>query len=455
MNKRLIWIYILSGAIYFTQGIEGLPGLSLFLFLKEHLHFSPEKIMYISAITGLAWIIKPIWGFLIDNYMSFKKWITLSLLGSIAISLFLGLNPVLTLPIIIITGLLANYNAASRDVAVDAIMCVEGKETKNCDKIQAIQWICITIASIAVGLGGGYIAQHYDYRLAYLCLIPIYLIISYIALQYKTDKILATTEVTITKIYEKEIEIHFKDDTFCLIPIEKINDKSLLSYGQTINYQVMITPDGVKYEKFVNFKNSSKNILKICSSYIQLFTDKKFLLAALFLFLYKFSPSFGTPLSFIERDVFKWSAQWMGTLGAIVSCFEILGAIIFFKYCKQINIKRWLTISVFLGATTTISYLYFTPVSAVIYGIMYAILGMFVHLIVMSFLAQSTISGKEATSFALLCSVNNFAAGTASSLSGAYLYPIIGLQPLIIISAVTSFLCLPIIRKLKIGAVNE
>ena len=126
-NKKLFWIYILSGAIYFTQGVEGLPGLSLFLYLKEQLHFTPEKVMYIASITGIAWIIKPLFGYLIDNYLSKKKWIILSLLGSIGIALYLGLSPILTVPILIITGIIANYNSASRDVAVDGIMCVDGK----------------------------------------------------------------------------------------------------------------------------------------------------------------------------------------------------------------------------------------------------------------------------------------------------------------------------------------
>jgi predicted MFS family arabinose efflux permease len=144
----------------------------------------------------------------------------------------------------------------------------------------------------------------------------------------------------------------------------------------------------------------------------------------------------------------------MGTLGAIVSCFEILGAILFFKMCKKINIKKWLYISVFLGAITTLCYLHFTPITAIIYGILFSILGMFIHLIVMSWMAKTTLPGKEATSFALLCSINNLA-GTASSLSGAFLFPKIGLQPLIIVSAVTSFLCLPLIKKLKIGGKDD
>jgi len=387
INKTLLKIYVLSSLIYFAQGIEGLPGLAFFLFLKEKLGFTAEKVMFIGSITGLAWVIKPLWGYLCDNYLSKKIWIILSLLGSIGISLFFGLSPLIPLGIIILMLSLGGANAAIRDVAVDGIMCVDGKANDNCDKIQAIQWTSITVASILVGLGGGYIAQHFTYKMGYLCLIPIYLIIIGVVLKYRT----------------------------------------------TVPQNRTIAP-----------------VWKTICSYKELFTDKKFLFACLFLFLYKYSPSFGTPLSYIERDTFKWSAQFMGMLGAIVSCFEIVGSIIFFKICKKVKIKKWLYISVFLGAITSLCYLYFTPVSAIIYGIAFAVLGMFIHLIVMSFMAKSTIPGKEATSFALLCSISNLAAGSASSITGAILLPKIGLHPLIILSALTSFICLPLIKKLEI-----
>ena len=387
INKTLLKIYVLSSLIYFAQGIEGLPGLAFFLFLKEKLGFTAEKVMFIGSITGLAWVIKPLWGYLCDNYLSKKIWIILSLLGSIGISLFFGLSPLIPLGIIILMLSLGGANAAIRDVAVDGIMCVDGKANDNCDKIQAIQWTSITVASILVGLGGGYIAQHFTYKMGYLCLIPIYLIIIGVVLKYRT----------------------------------------------TVPQNRTIAP-----------------VWKTICSYKELFTDKKFLFACLFLFLYKYSPSFGTPLSYIERDTFKWSAQFMGMLGAIVSCFEIVGSIIFFKICKKVKIKKWLYISVFLGAITSLCYLYFTPVSAIFYGIAFAVLGMFIHLIVMSFMAKSTIPGKEATSFALLCSISNLAAGSASSLTGAFLLPKIGLSFLICLSAITSFLCLPLIKYLNI-----
>jgi predicted MFS family arabinose efflux permease len=138
-----------------------------------------------------------------------------------------------------------------------------------------------------------------------------------------------------------------------------------------------------------------------------------------------------------------------GYIGAITSAVSIIGSVLYFKFGRKINIEKCLFWSVFLGALTTLCYLYFTPVSAIVYGIVFSAIGMFIFLNIMTWMAKSTIPGKEATSFALLCSINNLA-GTASSLTGAYLFPRIGLQPLIIIAAFTSFLCLPLIKKLRI-----
>ncbi len=386
MNKQLNWLFILSAAIYFIQGIEGLPGLSLFLYLKEQLHFDASTIMYITSLTTLAWLIKPVWGYLCDNFLSKKKWILLSLIGSILVSLYFGLSPLMSIAPIIILSLLGNWNAAIRDVACDGMMCVEGKKENECGRIQAIQWTAITVASVLVGLGGGYISDNFNYKLAYLSLIPIYLIIVGLVSRFKTV-----------------------DAT------QGENSRG----GRTI--QTLL-------------------------SYRELFTNKKFLLGCLFVFLYNFNPSFGTPLMFIERDSFHWSGTFMGVLSAIMSAVGIIGSVLYFKFGKKLDVRKWLTYSVFIGATTTLCYLYFTPVTAVVYGTLFSLVGMFVFLNVMAWMAQATIPGKEATSFALLCSVNNLA-GTASTISGAYLFPKIGLEALIVVSAFTSFLCLPLIRK--------
>jgi len=392
-SKKIFWIYALSALTYFCQGFEGLPSLSLFKYFKEVLMYPPEKLMLLNSIIGLAWIPKILWGFFIDQFLSRKMWITLSLIIDLITVLFLG---IWSLPLImLITMMFMNStDSAIRDVAVDGTMCIEGKKYNVTGKIQSLQWIAITIASIVTGLLGGYLAEHFNYKIGFLLIIPFYLVMFIPLYFYKEEK----------RLSQKVIRL---------------------------------------------------SLMETIKPYKQIFKNKSFLWGCLFLFLYKYSPSFGTPLSYIMRDKFKWSFQFMGVLEAVASGVSILGALFYWKLSQKINIKKWLHISVWLGAITTLSYLYFTPISAIIYTFFYSIIGMFIFLIVMDWMAKSSIDGLEATTFALLCGINNLSAGTASSFSGALLLPLVGLKILICISAITSFLCLPLINKLKIGGINE
>jgi len=382
-NKKLLWIFALSSSVYFTQGIEALPSQGLFYYLKETLHFSPQKIMVISSIPVLAWLVKPLIGYVIDNLFTKRKWIFISLGLDIILVLALGLIQMPLAALIIILAV-NSADSAFRDVAVDGVMCVEGKEYNATGKIQSIQWIALSVAGIITGVGGGYLAQVWGYRGAFLCLVPIYILVALPAYFYRE---------TIVR-----------------------SEKERGHLGKDLK---------------------------------TLFYDKYLLLVALFIFLYKYSPSFGTPLFFIQRDVFKWGKIWIGTLSTLGTIFGIIGSIFYYRFSQRVNIKKWLYAAVLLGAITTMSYLYYTPVTAVVYDVAYSFIGMFIFIMVMDFMARSSIKGLEATSFALLCSVSNLAL-VLSNLSGAYLLPKIGLSWLIIISSLTSFLCLPLIRKIKL-----
>lgn len=387
-NKKLFWVFALSSAVYFTQGIEGLPSQGLFYYLKETLHYSPEKIMVLSSVTIFAWLVKPIIGYSIDNFFNKKVWIFISVAADIILALILGLA---AMPIIALISILVlnSANAAFRDVAVDGIMCVEGKKYQATGKIQSVQWIALAISGLLVGVGGGYIAERWGYKAGFLWLIPVYLAVGITAYLYKENEPVVT---------------------------------------------------GASTALFTHLK--------------QLLSDKRLLIVGLFIFFYKYSPSFGTPLFFIQRDSFKWGKIWIGALGTISTIFSIIGSLLYYKFSPRINLKKWLYVSVFLGAITTLSYLYYTPVTAVVYDIIYSFIGMFIFIMVMDFMARNTTKGLEATSFALLCSVSNLAL-VASNLSGAFLLPKIGLKWLIVISAMTSFLCLPLINKINYKQVQQ
>lgn len=405
-NKKLFWVFTLSSVVYFTQGIEGLPAQGLFYYLKETLHFSPEKIMFLGAITTFAWLVKPVIGYVIDNSFSKRIWIFISLVLDIIIVLFLGL---LQVPVVILAVLLVlnSTGSAFRDVAVDGIMCVEGKKYQATGKIQSIQWASILAAGLITGIGGAFIAEKWGYRTGFLCLIPVYLAVGLPAYFFHEER--------------------------------PDNGNSALLNGPKKSFITAILR---------GFRASLERCSRFSCAMKTLFSDRKILVVGLFIFLYKYSPSFGTPLFFIQRDSFKWSKLWIGALGTISTLFGFIGALLYYKFSQRIKIKKWLYFSVFAGALTTLSYLYYTPFSAVIYDIFYSLIGMFVFLMVMDFMARHSIKGLEATSFALLCSINNLSSVT-SNLSGAFLLPLIGLKWLIILSALTSFLCLFLINKVE------
>lgn len=379
-NKKLFWIFALSSAVYFTQGIEGLPAQGLFYYLKENLSFPAEKIMLFSSLITFAWLVKPLIGYLIDHWFNKRFWIFISLGLDIVFVLLLGL---VQLPIFILLLLLilSSTSSAFRDVAADGVMCVEGKQYQATGKIQSIQWIAILIAGLFTGLGGGMLAQKWGYQAAFLCLVPVYLAVALIAFFYQEAKIARA-------------------------PATLFSDLKLI------------------------------------------FSDRRILIIGLFIFLYKYAPSFGTPLFFIQRDIFKWDKIWIGTLSTLGTVFGVIGAVVYYKFSQRIKLKKWLYASVILGALTTLSYLYYTPQTAVAYDIVYSLLGMFIFLMVMDFMARHSVKGLEATSFAFLCSVNNLAV-VASNLSGALLYPLIGLKWLIVLSAFASFLCLGLINRIE------
>jgi MFS family permease len=405
-NKNLFLIYALNSSVYFLQGIGGIAGTPLSYYLKETLHFTPSALMFMSSFISLAWVVKPLIGIIIDNSKWTRKtWILLAIAIDLLFALFIGL---FTLPFgLLITALMfSNWNTAFRDVSVDGIMVVEGQKYDICGKIQSVQWVSVTVAGIISGFIGSYLAEkNISYQIGFLLLIPFYLIGIFFTSKYKEQK-------------RKGNCVECEGVQYCTYPVHNCSN--------------------LKTKKI---------------DYKKLFKNKAFLVACLFLFLYKFNPSFGTPLWYIERDVFHWSKMFIGILGVINSIISIGGAFLYFKFSKKIkNPIQWLKWSVFLGAFTTLLYLYFTPTSDIVYGIVFSSVSMFIHLLVMDWMARQCIIGLESTSFAFLCSVSNLA-GNVSGWTGGALLPLCGLQTLIVISALTSFLCLPLIN--KIGITNE
>ena len=179
----------------------------------------------------------------------------------------------------------------------------------------------------------------------------------------------------------------------------------------------------------------------------ELFKHKRFLYCLAFIFFYNFNPSFGTALYFQQIDIFRWSNSFIGILSAVGSILAVLGALFYNRFGKEWEIKRVLVISVWIGATTTLCFLYYTPISAIILSLIMSFLCMIIEIITIAWMMKVSLKGLETVSFSCLCASSNLA-GFLSGITGAFLLDKIHLNNLILLSAGTSFLCLIFIPKI-------
>ena len=137
-----------------------------------------------------------------------------------------------------------------------------------------------------------------------------------------------------------------------------------------------------------------------------------------FLFVWNFSPLFGTPLLYYERDILQFSKIYIGTLGALTNAAGMIGALIFFSFSERL-LRRLLGIAVTLGVLSTLSFLGLTgPRSAVVIFLSYGLISQITHLAVLDLAARSCPARVEGTVFALLMSALNLGRSGSQALGG-------------------------------------
>jgi MFS family permease len=382
------FLYFLAMLSHFSQGIAGLVGQPLYYYLRETLHLSVSQIMYLSSLTTIPWMLKPVFGFFSDllpikNYHR-KPYIILSAIICSVMAFVIGFSPTLALPWLIAFLFVYSIGQAGDNVAINGFVVEEGNRANTVGRLQSCQWGSLAVAEVLTGVLGGYLSTKYTYHTAYVLIAIFPAIIAGSAFYLKEDK---------------------------AIPFV-----------------------GSKLQPIKDFFKQLKN--------------KQLLFSSLFLFLFWFSPSIGTPLMDRMRTIglSKMFIGWIGTIGSI---FSIIGAAIYFHVSKTIDMKKWLYYSVIVSTIATFAYLYTTKESLLAYDVIFSISGQFVQLLMLGLMARTCPKGTEATTFALLTSIVNFG-GSMSNVVGAKLFGLFGYNGLVIISGIATFACLPFIPYLTI-----
>jgi predicted MFS family arabinose efflux permease len=160
-----------------------------------------------------------------------------------------------------------------------------------------------------------------------------------------------------------------------------------------------------------------------------------------FLFLYYFSPGFGTPLYFQMTDRLHFSQGFIGALSAISAGGWIVGGFLYRWRKQRISQLSLLRLSILGGVVSTLSYLLLVgPVSAVVISVLGGLTTMIAFVATLSLAADACPEGAEGFAYAGMLSITNLAQPVSDTL-GSVLYEHVfhqELPPLIVVSAVAT-----------------
>lgn len=386
--RRLALVFAI---VYFAQGMWYLPNLSITFLLKDTFGLSAAQTATFFSITVIPWLIKPVYGLISDFVPLFgqrrKSYFILTSGMAAAMGLTLTVMGSYTYWGVAIFFTLMGLGLAFTDVLTDALMVENGQRLGLTGPFQAVQWAAISFASILVGIGGGWLAQHKFLSVTFL-IATVFPVIT-----------LAMAIFLITEPRVQAGERQFRETWIAIRGA--IGSRTLW-------------------------------------------------IVAGFIFFYNFSPSFGPALVYYATDVLQFSKLFLGTLDSLSYASGIVGTALYFAFSKSFSFKRLIQFAIAAGVIVTLAYLgYRDQASALILSLVFGAVAMFIQLTFLDLAARACPKLAEATFFAFLMSVYNGAV-QLSQITGGWLYDRVGFTRLIFISAAFTALCWLLVPLLKL-----
>ncbi len=369
--KRLALLFAI---VYFAQGMVYLPDQVLAIVFKER-GFTAGELSTFTWITTAPWFIKPVYGLLSDFVPIFgtrrRSYFLIAAALAAAAAFAVSLMPEGPYWLLTAVITLVWLGVGFTDVLTDALMVENGKPLGLTGAFQSVQWGAISVASILVGVAGGYLAERRALAGAF-ALVACFPLISLLMAAFVVQE-----------------------------PPARPN---LEGFGETWEAIRGALGRGDLW------------------------------LVAGFIFFFGFSPSFGPAFFFYETDTLGFSQQFIGVLASLGAAAGLLGALVYAPLSQIFLLKRIIVWSIGASVVGTLAYFFYLgKPSAVVITLLFGAVGIATQLAFLDLAAKACPRRAEATFFALLMSVYNL--GTRSSeWTGAHLYDLLGYAPLVLIS---------------------
>jgi hypothetical protein len=380
-NARVMWFFAIVYAVEGTcQAKTGIMGQPITYFLKEVAGWDPVRISASLAALDIPWVIKPLWGAISDfvplfGYRRRSYLVLASIAGTAAFAYVASLTGVDGLvPALVVTA----FAMAVASTLCGALLVETGQKGAGSAGFVNQQWLWFNIADVLALLAAGYLVQ----------------VMSAQGALQASAWIAAAAPLAIIAsiwlIHEEKAPID--------LPALRGRLAALFAALRARNLWVV----------------------------------------AGFLFLYYFSPGFGTPLYFQMSDQLHFSQGFIGILSSVEAGGWIVGGIVHRVWLRHMDHARLLRLSILGGVVSTLAYLLLAdPSSAVAIRLFTGVTSMIAFIATLSLAADSCPRGAEGFAFAAMMSVLNLA-GPLSNTLGSVLYEHVfdrHLAPLILVSA--------------------
>jgi MFS family permease len=372
---------LLFAVVYFSQGMYHVSDQMVTLTLKERLGLSAAQVATFGWIILIPWVIKPVYGLISDALPLFgrrrKSYFLLTCALATAAALALSVLDTPSYWRLAIFIAVMSLGIAFTDVLTDAMMVENGKPLGLTGAFQSVQWAAISVATILVGIVGGYLAERRNLGLGFLI-------------------------------------------------------------GACFPFLALVM--GAAFIHEPRAKSRGEEMREAWQGIRSAVTDRHLWVVAGFVFFWTFSPSIGIPLFYYQTDTLGFSQQFIGLLGSLGAAAAIVGAFAYAPLSRRYSLHRLIIVLIGVGAAGTLGYLFYRDwKSAIVIDALFGGIGMITQLAFLDLAAKACPKHAEGTFFALLMSIYNLGV-QGSQVTGGYLYDAVGYTPLVLASAAMTML---------------
>jgi MFS family permease len=384
--------------VYVVEGVGQVVGLiaqPLTYYLKQVHGWTPVQVTAFITLFNLPWVIKPVYGLVSDfvPLFGYRRRSYLLLANVAAIIGYFWATQLDTPSVLVFALMMTAYAMAISSTLCGAVLVENGQQLHASGRFVNQQWLWFNVAAMAAAIVGGQLVQHLPPASA------------------------LHTAAAIVGIAPFAVIAA----TLYLIPEQKVS---------------------------INIEGLRRSLDGLAAA----FRRRELWIVAVFIFLYYFSPGFGTPLYYHMTDDLKFSQGYIGVLASIASAGWVVGALLYRRYFERLSLKSLLNLSIALGTLATVAYLLLSSeISAAILNFCSGFAAMLATVATVTLAADYCPPRAEGFAFAVLMSIINLATSLADNV-GSYLYTDVlhkSLPPLVIMSAgftAFAFVLVPLLR---------